>query len=107
VRLAAVSVAVALACALGGGCRKKAAEKVDPNAWPAGAVEGFIGGCVEKARPGIDARKVCTCVADRLQQAWTYQEFRDFSEKGRDIERMSPEQLSDFETAMTGCLAGP
>lgn len=103
----AAAVALAIACALAGGCRKKAAEKVDPNAWPPSAVEGFVDGCVEKARPGIDARKVCTCVADKLQQAWTYQEFRDFSEKGRDIERMSSQQLAEFEAAMTGCLAGP
>ena len=103
---AALALAIACACALAGGCRKKSGEKADPNAWPKDSVESFIGGCVEKARPGLDARKVCTCVADKLQELWTWQEFRDFMEKGRDLSRMSPKQLTDFQGAMTGCGAG-
>ncbi len=100
------ALALALLCALGGaGCRKKASEKVDPNAWPAEGVKGFVDGCVEKAPPGSDALKVCTCAGERLQQKWTWQEFRDFSEKGRDLTRMTSEQLSIIQTVMTDCLA--
>lgn len=95
-------VALAALC-LASGCRKKAA-KVDPNAWPQEGIDGFVSGCVEKAPPGVDGVVVCTCAAHRLRQKWTWQEFRDFSEKGRDLTKMSHEQLTTIETAMSECI---
>jgi hypothetical protein len=97
------AIAFAALCMLGG-CRKKAAP-VDPDAWPKEGVEGFVSGCVEKAPPGADATRVCDCAAERLQQRWTWQEFRDFSEKGRDLTKMSSDQLTVIEKVMTDCLA--
>ncbi|MGC9503931.1 hypothetical protein [Baaleninema sp.] len=68
------------------------------SGYPQSAIDGFMNGCMSDAGELEYARELCECAIDRIQQDYSFEEYREISQRVEGGEAL-PEEMLDITAA--------